>query len=346
MSMILVFAAIIVLILLVLGIWYSVRMEQTSQKVSPKDIFLHLLGIATLYASAISFSALLFDYIDMAFPRALQDIFYAAEGLRNSIRLAVSTLIVVFPVFFLVSRALRKAYEADPGRINLAIRKWLSYFTMFLAGIIGIGSGVAVIYRFLGGDFTIAFLLKALVIFFVTGSVFYYYRAITRGEEAKSKVRIFANVEAAIVLIAIIAAFFFVGSPKQQRLISEDMRRVSDLQSIQSQLGNYFMNKEKLPKELAELNDAFRNVEIPNDPVTGKPYEYRAKGEVSFELCAEFALPFDPATQNGGRNGSIAYPMDMYYGPYGSNWKHDAGRYCFERTIDKDYFKPAPVKGI
>ena len=42
-----------------------------TQKTSPKDFFLHLLAIATLYASAINFGTLIFKYIDLALPDPL-----------------------------------------------------------------------------------------------------------------------------------------------------------------------------------------------------------------------------------------------------------------------------------
>lgn len=316
-------------------------------KISPKDVFLHLLAIITLYASAIAFSVLLFNYIDLLFPRNLNgNVFYQNEGLRDSIRFAVSALIVVFPVFFFTSRSLRKAYEADQSRINLTIRKWVSYFTMFLAGGIGIGWLVRVIYRFLDGDFTTAFLLKALTIFFVTGSVFFYYRAVTRGEEARQSVRGFAYVVGAIVSAAIIAAFFMVGSPEDRRLQAQDTERVNDLSMIQNYIGEHYRVKSSLPSSLEELNDDFRGVRIPKDPVTGNDYEYSRKDADTFEICAEFALPWSLSDGNYRKEAlDIARPSGGYYfGPSGETWQHPAGRYCFERNIDPDYFKPITAR--
>lgn len=327
-------------------------MDQSAVKVGPKDVFLHLLAIGTLYASAVSLGVLLFNYIDLGFPDRLRDAYYAREGIRDAIRFAVSTLIVVFPVYFLTSRFLRKAYESEPERKSLGIRRWLSYFTMFLGGVIGIGWLIAVINKFLQGDFTVAFLLKALVIFFITGSVFYYYRAVTKGEEIKKSVRYYAYFVAVVVLAAVVAAFFAVGSPQERRLRRQDMQRVSDLQMIQSYIGEYFRMKERLPAKLADLNDPFREVSIPKDPETGAEYEYRVAEDSkpsqnldpAFQLCAEFAYPWSP--DDGFRGDRPApYPDGGgYFGSAGENWKHGAGRQCFERTIDKDYFLP-PVKG-
>jgi type II secretory pathway pseudopilin PulG len=302
-----------------------------SPRVSPKDVFLHLLAIITLYSSAIALGTLLFQYIDYWFP-ALRDAYYYKEGLTSAMRFAISTLIVVFPVYFFVSRMLRKAYEADPGRLNLTIRKWLAYFTLFLSAAIAIGWLVAVINKFLEGDFTTAFLLKALVIFFITGSIFYYYRSITQGEENKQSVRNFGYGVSAVILASVIAAFFLVGSPGNVRLQKEDSQRVSDLGMLQNNIANFWQAKNSLPTTLQDLNTY--GAPIPKDP-NGSDYAYSVKGQYSFDLCATFS------TVSNDKN----IPQPAIYGPYtpgisnSSDWSHPAGYHCFSRTIDPAFFK-------
>ncbi|MEK7085265.1 MAG: DUF5671 domain-containing protein, partial [Patescibacteria group bacterium] len=58
---------------------------------------------------------------------------------------------------------------------NLRIRKWLVYFTLFAASLFIIGDLIALIYNFLQGELTVRFFLKILTVFFVAGSVFWYY---------------------------------------------------------------------------------------------------------------------------------------------------------------------------
>lgn len=316
-------------------------------KTGPKDVFLHFLSIVTLYASAISFCVLVFQYINLAFPEVIRDAYYYKEGILSAIRGAVSTLIVVFPVYFITRRFLRKSYEEVPERRNMAIGKWLGYLTLFIAAVIGIGWLVWTINRFLEGDFTTAFLLKALVIFFTTGSIFFYYLSGIKGKDGSAGVKYYAYFASLVVLAAIVGAFFAVGSPTTRRLEKEDQQRLNDLRNIQMQIGSYYQNKEKIPAKLSDLNDAFRDINIPKDPVPDKEYTYAVKGPLTFELCADFALPWTPE-MTGGKGGGMVSPSypayDMYYGQFGDNWKHDAGHSCFERTIDKDYFKN--IKGI
>lgn len=46
-----------------------------------------------------------------------------------------------------------------------------------------------------------------------------------------------------------------MGSPAQQRTWRLDDKRVNDLQNIQSQVINYWQQKEKLPMTLSELSN-------------------------------------------------------------------------------------------
>jgi uncharacterized membrane protein len=149
-------------------------MEPT-KRVSPKDVFLHLLAIITLYASAISFVNLIFAFINLKFSDTLNGGYYYSENIYSSVRLAVATLIVVFPTYAITTRFLNKEYLANPEKRNLRIRKWLVYFTLFATGLIAIGDVITLIYNLLNGDITSHFILKVMTILFVTSSIFYYY---------------------------------------------------------------------------------------------------------------------------------------------------------------------------
>ncbi len=150
---------------------------QEKKKVSPKDVFMHLLAIVTLYVSAVTLLVLLFQFIDIAFPDVLTGGYYALQGAYSTIRFSIATLLVVFPVYLFTMRFLNRSYEANPTKRDLRIRKWLIYFTLFVVALVVIGDLVALINSFLGGEITTRFSLKALSILFVTGSIFFYYFA-------------------------------------------------------------------------------------------------------------------------------------------------------------------------
>ncbi|MEK7465427.1 MAG: DUF5671 domain-containing protein [Patescibacteria group bacterium] len=145
-------------------------------KASPKDVFLHLLGIITLYASAGSLISLFFAYINLGMPDALEGLrTYQAESARNAIRFSISALIVVFPAYLFTMRYLGKQYVRETWKRELRIRKWLVYFTLFVAALILIGDVVSLVYNFLGGELTTRFVLKVFSVFCVVGAIFVYY---------------------------------------------------------------------------------------------------------------------------------------------------------------------------
>jgi len=145
-----------------------------SPKVTPKDFFLHLLSMVTLYVSAISFTVIAFQAINIWIPDAVNQ-YASADGAKDAIRTALAFLIVVFPVYLFTSWTLTKSYKKDASKHKLWIRKWLVYFTLFIAALIIIGSTIALVMTFLNGEITVRFLLKLIVVLFVTGSIFGYY---------------------------------------------------------------------------------------------------------------------------------------------------------------------------
>lgn len=145
-------------------------------KVTPKDFFLHLLSMTALYVSAISFLVLIFQYVNIAFPDPLEyGYYFNSDGAYRAIRWALASIIIVFPLYLLSNKFLNKLYVASPEKRELKVRKWLVYFTLFVASITIVGDLVRLVFNFLEGEITIRFLLKVLAVLFVAGSVFAYY---------------------------------------------------------------------------------------------------------------------------------------------------------------------------
>ncbi len=151
-------------------------MNQTVTKSGPKDVFLHLLVMIALYVSAGNFIALIFQYINVLIPDPLESgDYYGVESAYRIIRFSISVLIVVFPAYILLVRYLNRLYEREPEKRNLATRKWLIWLTLSIAAIIMVGDMVGLVNKLLGGELTLRFVLKVITLFFVAGSVFYYY---------------------------------------------------------------------------------------------------------------------------------------------------------------------------
>ena len=109
-----------------------------------------------------------------------------------------------------------------------------------------------------------------------------------------------------------------------------DEQRISDLQSMQSEIIIFWQSKDRLPETLNELGDDIRGVIIPTDPETKEKYTYRVLGDTTFELCAIFNI--DSNSDVGLRGVRPHKPQ------YQENWEHGAGTTCFKRHIDKELY--------
>ncbi|OGN01230.1 MAG: hypothetical protein A3G51_01005 [Candidatus Yanofskybacteria bacterium RIFCSPLOWO2_12_FULL_43_11b] len=319
-------------------------MSDQINKNLPRDVFLYLLSIITLVASTISFGVLVFQYINIYFPDIIYDYYVSASSYFSPIRQSLATLIVIFPVYFFVLRFLAKDVDENPEKRDLKIRKWLLYFTVFVAALVIIGDLVALINTYLNGELTTRFILKVLTIFFIAGSVFSYYfselrELRTKGKKSLNWISVYKWVVVAVVILAVGFGFYVAGSPANQRMIRFDERRVNDLSALQNQIINYWQKKNELPQNLSQMANDILGIVIPGDPKTGTPYEYRVLGNLKFELCATFEnsnLDQKAAGPKTALREQLIYP---YSGGEMQTWQHNAERTCFNRTIDPDLFK-------
>jgi len=307
-------------------------MEPHTSKTTAKDFFLHLGVMATLYAGTIALLNLLFTVINVAYPQIDQYFFGV-----SSISFPVATLIVVFPLFLFLANTVRKSYEVDPSKKESAVRKWLMYITLFIAGAIITSDLITLIYYFLDGrELTAGFFLKILAVLVVSGSIFGYFMDDLRNRLTGSRRMIWRVVAAVLVLGSIVLGFVVIGSPQSQRLVRYDDQKINDLRMIQSQVVQYWQSKKAIPATLNDLRDPISGFTIPTDPQSQKEYSYRKTGDVSFELCAEFNLKTSSTEEKVRMQKSPVY----YEGMIDENWAHEKGTACFQRTIDPDRYPP------
>ncbi|MCK9351735.1 MAG: DUF5671 domain-containing protein [Candidatus Pacebacteria bacterium] len=320
--------------------------EEGRLKSSPKDVFLHLLMIGTLYVSTFMFSSLWFDYVNLWFPDKLN---YYYRSILDGILVGTSTLIVVFPVYLLTSWLLEKEIKAVPEKRELRVRKWLVYLTLFVAAIAIIVEIILLVYNFLSGELTMNFFLKIAVVFAVAAVTFGYYLWDARrtvGTESNIP-KYLAYGTGLVVLGSVILSFFLVGSPAHQRSVRFDDQRVSDLQNIQYQIISYWQQKDVLPAKLSDMTDNVSGFIPPTDPDTRAEYEYTVKSPLVFELCATFgAKSVDTGAPDRAYPVSVPEMVKSGKPAAVENWSHSPGRTCFERTIDPEIYKtnePLPV---
>ncbi len=329
-------------------------------KLSAEFFFLSLGVLVTLITSVSAFLNLVFETLNKRFPDVLNASYqygystYQYEGIRG----ALATLVIFFPVYLIVSYYWRKYAQSGISSIDGTVRKWTIYIILFLSSVLAVVDLVALVRYFISGEITARFILKALTVLVVVALVGYYYILSLRNLNiVRSKVSLaFSGAALLLVVLAVVYSFTIMGSPASQRKLRLDDKRVQDLQSMQWQVINYWQQKETLPAKLEDLTNPLTGYSLPVPPEfeKGEQYEYAVKSKMTFELCATFDLPMPKGWQEYG--GMRPYPaFDMGMGGtkemavpsmpgYGINesWDHQAGRTCYERTIDPELYPPFP----
>lgn len=312
-------------------------------KVGPKDFFLWLGAMVALYSSVVAFITLTFQYINTAFPDALS---YSYDPYSGSIKFAIATLIVTFPLFLVLMRLIRRDISKVAEKSDLWVRRWALYLTIFIAGITIAADLVTLIYYFLDGEVTMRFLLKVLIVLLVAGGGLMHFLADIWGYWITYPARAMyvGWAVAALLVVTVVLGFFIIGSPMDARLYKYDEQKVSDLQNIQWQVVNFYQQKGRLPASLQELVDPISGLVIPVDPQSGEQYSYKA-ADLSFELCASFNMDARPNAQYQMYARPMSEPELGVDGDLAqSPWNHGPGEMCFDREIDPERY-PLYSKG-
>jgi len=303
-----------------------------------RDVFMYLLVLIVLSISAANLGTLLFQYVNIYVPDAALQQCYGTSC-SDAIRWSLASLIVVFSVLIWARRFIQRDISAHPEKAQLGIRRWAFYLTIFVSGGFLIGDAIALLYSWLNGDLTVQFILKAVAVLYIAGTILYYFLKQLHPEE-KSYASVVVWIAAVVVLASVILGFTTAGSPFRARDERLDSRRITDLQTIQYQIVNYWQSKGVLPDTLSQLEDPISGFMIPVDPQSKESYEYSRKDATSFVLCGEFLTAQDL---------SDPYQRTEYFGyPVSQNetWSHTAGRSCFDRVIDPDFYPVNPKPAL
>ena len=302
-------------------------------RITPRDFFLWASAMVALYWSVVSFIFLIFNYINFAFPNPLSPLPNPYEG---GMPYEMASILVLIPVYIALGLYIRRTIARDPSRKEIWIRRWAIIFTLFVAGATVAVDVITLLTSFFAGDeITAAFALKVLTVLVVAiiGFAYFFYDLRGYWDTHRAEEHAACWALTIVMLVAIIAGFFIVGTPYAARQMRYDDQRVNDLQSIQWQVVNYWQNKETLPSSLDQLNDPISGYVAPVDPQTNASYEYKTTGALSFELCATFARVNEHPTQN-------YMPMAVTGTPTADSWAHAAGHTCYTRTIDPALYPP------
>jgi type II secretory pathway pseudopilin PulG len=313
----------------------------STPKTSAKDFFLNLGAIVALYTVVGSLISLLFTAINQAFPQINSGYGYMSSA---SISFPVANVIIFFPIFIFLTWFMAKGFVTEPLKRHLGIRRWLTYITLFIAGLVLAGDLVTVLYYFIDGqELTAGFLMKVFSVLVIIGMVFGYYITDIRDRLTKTSQMVWLAISTVVIVASIIYGFSVLGSPRSQRLIKYDEQKVSYMQQINNQVRMYYISAGKLPKTIMDIPniDYYRT-----DPQTGKEFVYSKIDDEHYSICATFNK------ENDGKSATSGYVRIAVNGDIeeNSSWAHPAGEYCFEKAISSKvietwYNQPGYPKG-
>lgn len=313
-------------------------MEQNIKQ-TPKYAFYYMLSLVALIFLALSSGVAIFQIINKNIVDILEN--FQTGYSSELIKFAISALFISAPVYYLSMRAISKSLFSGAMDKDSAVRRWLTYFILFVASVVMLGWLIGILNSFLNGDLTSKFILKALTALLISASIFYFYfYDIKRAEvvNVKNKViTIYFYSSLVFVIAVLVSAFMFVESPTETRNIKYDIATLQNFSQIENALNIYYDENKKLPENLDKLvgwsKASFLTDKILTDKITNKKYEYRIKGKNNYELCADFKT----SNKDKGTNMDYNYIDEL--------WLHDKGYQCLEKKIAVEEAKiPATEK--
>src|SRR5690606_30661108 len=257
---------------------FPVPVPRPRAYLSAREAFLYLVMFASLYVWAIQLGSLLFDLVNHWLPDPA-DAPWRVQWQGRSMRWAVASILIAFPLFLYVSRLLSREMAESPVKRLSVVRRWLTYMTLFLAAGVLVGDLITLVYNVLSGELTLRFLLKVLIVAALAGGVFWFYLRERHG-------RALLVLAAVAVALALAAAFVVMRSPSAERAVTMDQRRVQELQRIGYAVQAWYQVHDALPPDLATVAKQPGSTVPVADPGTGVTYEYHPGKGRDYRLCA------------------------------------------------------------
>lgn len=343
----------------------SHKKEGTEEKEIPAKGVDGLLYVGQFIAVATTISSLItiiFVAIDHRFKDVLKSISssysysdtYNELAAGQDVRLAVSAIVVAFPLFVLFSYFTTKRIVAIPERKNLIIRNIYLYGLILLSTVTMASSLVAIVYQLLSGELFVRFGPKALSLLVLSAFVFgYYFYSLKRDYSQQTKIPLVSLVASVVLIVSVIVfGVAETGSPRKIRAMRFDEERLVRLSNLQQQVVNSWQKEGVLPNSLSEMKNDLNYANFFTDPETGKDFEYKvlkqskvveepncggvpypyntyvstttgsvncpvhkvAKTDAQFEICATFGAELTSSSINNNI-GVVSTPaMGGYYG--------------------------------
>jgi len=155
---------------------------------------------------------------------------------NSDLSFPISSLIIITPVFLIVTSQLHKQYKNGKLDPKSAIYRWLTYLMLLIASLTVAGSLIALVHNLLDGNYTTATLLKILVVFVLALAIFLYYWYDMRREDYKKTTTIAQLAfwgTVVITVASIVGGLVIADPPHIARKKKMDDQRVGDLTQLE-----------------------------------------------------------------------------------------------------------------
>ena len=306
---------------------------------SAKFAFFYILSLVALVFMTVGAGMIIFQIINKGIVDIISD--YSVQYSDEQMKFAMAAVIIATPIYYFTTRQIHKNLFSGELDRESGVRKWLTYLILLVAIVVMIGWLIATISKFLGGELTTKFILKAVTVLFISGAVFsFYFYDIKREETAGKKdkiVKIYFYASLALIVAIFVASWFFVESPTTTRNKKIDQQTINNFYQIDSAINTYYYDNKKLPSDLDVLSQSFQYLTdgVITNPVTKEKYSYRVIGEKEYEICTTFKSSNKDEWDNNN------YPYSD------KNWVHDFGYQCLSQKIREDNTKGLvePING-
>lgn len=292
-----------------------------------RDVFFNLATMSALYTALTSLIFLVFAILDTALPDE-----FTCGGCDNTYTITyyMSLVIVSYVLYAYFSWRMRNDEGVQAMHHTSIFHQVVVYITLFLMGLAIAYQAADLINTTVYYGVTAASFVKFLAIVLVAGSVFGYHLIDLKrsGDVMHSKIALSLWwVLAAVVAGSVIGSFLVIGSPQSQKERRFDEIRSDDLSYLQSDIEDYAYTNYALPENLSELTQSTYY-----DPQSGQPYEYKATGDATYTLCADFSRS---STDDFQKQFAKVYGHTVQFPDKNTNenfYSHDRGRTCYKLT--------------
>jgi len=162
---------------------FSIPVPRPRPYLSAREVFVYGMQFIALYIGGYALGALIFDFINRAFPDALAENAYRSGNI--DIRWNLSLLIVAFPLFLGMLNYTNRLIARNATERASKPRKWATYLTLLFASVCLICDVGTLVYYTLGGELTIRFVLKIATVGILAGGTFAYFINDQRKDEVR-----------------------------------------------------------------------------------------------------------------------------------------------------------------